>query len=306
MSTIPVQEEVPVEVAVPVELAPTETPVATTIESIAAPHEHVPDEHYQEPIAPSPFVYPPEDESLVDVLFLTRNRLEFTVESLTALRCTTDWSLVNRLWLYDDQSEDGTDRYLEHASQSFVRMGIQVSLRTGAWNSPLAVLLDCVKGNPCGRIAKVDNDALMPPGWLNIATDVLNRNPELDLLGIGYRDDYRPDDPPTTFSFTPARFVGGIGLFRIRVLRGIPIAEYDLRQWNGINQADMNVGWLTPGLPVILLDKIRFEPWKTYAARYCQCGYHRDWGKYSPKEDFFDWWSDSFHPIPNPYYIPKE
>ena len=191
-------------------------------------HVHVPDEHQRvvpatgtvefvptkvaASVQPTPVhTYPLENESLIDILVPCRNRLAFTRESLSVLLRTTDWPLVRHLWLYDDQSEDGTGEYLDEAGRRFNSHGVPTTVRHGKYNSPLGVLTACIKDNPCGRIAKVDNDALMPIGWLGIANSVLTLNPTIDLLGLGYRSALAPDLYMGPFTVTPSRFIGGIG-----------------------------------------------------------------------------------------------
>ena len=95
----------------------------------------------------------------VDILFVAKNRQEVTLESSAALECNTNWKLVRGLRTWDDTA--------------------------AMFGSPAAVMNQVFRepGAP-DIIAKIDNDVIVPPGWLDACWRVMVEHPELDLLGI--------------------------------------------------------------------------------------------------------------------------
>ena len=66
---------------------------------------------------------------LIDVLYVACNRRAFTEHTLDMLIDNTAWPLVNKLWLWDDGSTDGTDAVLE-AAWAAAALGVRVALVT--------------------------------------------------------------------------------------------------------------------------------------------------------------------------------
>jgi len=241
---------------------------------------------------------PEPDNDEIDILFLTCNRIEFTRAAFETLIRNTDWDLVTTLHLFDDGSTDGTVEYLRAAA---VRVPAKVNMVCGKWRCPLVALLRCVKESTARYIAKIDNDVICPPHWLRIAKRVMDSRSDLDLLGMGYQSQPLANHE-SAFDVQPAPFIGGVGLFRLGVVRdwyeqksqAFRWRDKPEREYAGIDQTQMNVGWLVPSLPMFLLDKMPIEPWKSLSDGYVKAGLQRDWGKYScgqPGDSrVWDWW----------------
>jgi glycosyltransferase involved in cell wall biosynthesis len=134
----------------------------------------------------------------VSLVFPAYNRLEFTKQAWAALMANTDWSLVEEFHVYDDGSTDGTCDFLaEEFDRRWcqpVRIApcermdmaqiINAEWHCSAFRSPMGVTLDWIRRSKAPLLAKLDNDTIYPPGWLNIALDVMERHPELDMLGL--------------------------------------------------------------------------------------------------------------------------
>ncbi len=232
---------------------------------------------------------------VADVLFLARNRLEYTTLALENLKRNTDWSLVGTLYLYDDQSEDGTREYLAQAVED---MPVEAVFKAGAWNQPISVLLDAARLSAAPLIAKIDNDMMVPARWLNISMGVMEEHEKLQLLGLAWRGDTVATEGD--FSFVEAIAIGGVGLFRrqtivdwyndpIEAAKAAPPSERYLR---GIDQRAMLSGWLVPNLPICHLDHVPFEPWLSHGKRYVEKGWQRPCSTYDPEMTaLWDWWA---------------
>jgi glycosyltransferase involved in cell wall biosynthesis len=161
---------------------------------------------------------------MIDILFLAHNRIEFTKASLETLCKNTDWSEVRRLIVSDDNSIDGTREYLKEFSYP-----CDTELVVGKFGGPVAVMNRYLcerEGENDGRIfAKIDNDVMVPPGWLNECLRTMSKHPELGLLGI---EAFTPlGTPPAgdARDYEPARHIGGIGLMRAGCFVTLPRAN---------------------------------------------------------------------------------
>ena len=145
-------------------------------------------------------------------------------------------------------------------------------------------------------IAKIDNDTIVPPGWLPACLDLMRRYPTVDLLGI---EPWTPDEklfpawpfPMATAPFfqdhrrvRPVSHIGGIGVFRRsafeRLGRPVPNpsdGRYGLTEWQWANPG-MVKAFIDPPLPVFLLDHLPFEPWRSLSRKYESEGIQRNVG----------------------------
>lgn len=130
---------------------------------------------------------------MIDILFLAHKRPKFTRASLKALLENTDLSLHgvdgetsstdNRLWMMTDGDLETFGEYQDHpllAGISARRHGGPVACLNGmmlddggVWCHPEAEFL-----------CKIDNDTIVPPGWLPACLDLMRHFPNVDLLGI--------------------------------------------------------------------------------------------------------------------------
>ncbi len=225
----------------------------------------------------------------VEILYLAFNRLAFTQVSFGLLLEHTDWSLVDRLVVYDDGSKDGTAEWLEDAvKQSAVE---EVEFWQTKHGSPVEVMIDYLAGTDCDVFAKIDSDIAVPSGWLQEAMFVMDRHPNLDLLGLAAGWTGRSSRGDSMLDYIPASNIGGVGLFRTSAFRKHPDlwshGRFGLTEWQ--HRHNPPRGWITPDLPVVQLDLIPEEPWRTLADYYVSKGWARAWPPYD--ESSADWWS---------------
>jgi GT2 family glycosyltransferase len=230
---------------------------------------------------------------VIDLIHLSHNRLEFTKASLAALQENTNWSKVGRLLLYDDNSSDGTREFVETWARE-AKIGSDVELRFGTFGHPVIVMLDYLRAFQRHSIfGKIDSDTMVPPGWLDQCLDVMERHPELDLLGIEAMNPV--DGSEQERGFTDARFIGGIGLMRAKAFfenPGLgPNGRYfGFTEWQERHK-NVKKGWLSPSLPVFLLDRLPMEPWRSFSKEYTQKFGQREWGPYDMgMAAMWEWW----------------
>jgi O-methyltransferase len=224
----------------------------------------------------------------VDLFYLTSNRLEFTRETLSALLANTDWEFVREFVVNDNNSIDGTKEWVRQAIKD---CPAPVRWIEANYTSPVAAMLNFIRSAHAPILAKVDNDAMMPPGWLRQSLEVMDRHPELQLLGTEAMYAHS-DDPQTVRSYTQAEFISGLGLYRrLAFARSQPAVMgkyFGLEEWQ-MAQPRLVRGWITPALGVFLLDRLPFEPWITYSKNYMARGWQRDSYKYEPASTLWKW-----------------
>ena len=236
----------------------------------------------------------------MEVVYLAWNRLEFTRKTFTTMLVNTNWNHVDRLVIYDDGSTDGTLEYLFHEA-GLLHGRIQITVVRTNRLGPVAILTHYIRNSGAELFARIDNDTMLPPRWLDECLELLQQNPNVDLLGIEARSEAAPSGPPPR-GVVDTSYIGGIGLMKRRAfadMMGIyPRVEVDGRssrfgfeEWQGIHN-DIRKVWIQPPLPVALLNRVPFEPWMGLSKLYVAAGWQRAWpGYYEPhRNDLWDWW----------------
>jgi GT2 family glycosyltransferase len=227
---------------------------------------------------------------MIDILYLTHGRLEFTIASMNSLIKQTDWSKVDRLIWYDDDSDDGTREYF-HEICVDIPCG-EIQFRPGVYGSPVKIMNDYIQRNDGSEVfAKIDNDVILPPYWLTECLTVMRRYPEIDLLGIEAFD-VAVGGRLLHRGWKPAQHIGGIGLMKRSAFDyGLPQPEgqrHGFTQWQE-EMGILNKAWLVPSLPVLLLDLMPTEPWASLSKKYIRDGFQRAWPPYDQKHTLWPW-----------------
>ena len=239
---------------------------------------------------------------MISLLFPAFNRLAFTKQSWAALMANTDWSLVSEFHVYDDGSTDGTASWLMMEIQRAPLKGqVRRSFHGTEFHSPMGVTLDWIKRSTAPMLAKLDNDTIYPPGWLNIALDVMARHPELDMLGLECMRAIAPTGGNTEYGYLPAKFISGLGVYRRAAFSHrsgvLNLPEdggyFGLEEWQQA-QRHLKYGWILPSLPVFLLDRLPMEPWRSLSEEYVRNSWQRTWSldlRYKPEQsEMWSWW----------------
>jgi hypothetical protein len=239
-----------------------------------------------------------EDHQLsISLLFPAYNRLAYTQQSSAALMANTDWSLVSEFHVYDDGSELDARVWLHGAALSVrIVSDLSVKFHATSFRSPMGVTLDWIKSSTAPFLAKLDNDTIYPPGWLNVALDVMKRNQDLDMLGLECMRQPVPAVQLMGRGYLPASYVSGLFLGRRKVFeKGLPAdgGYFGLEEFQ--QERKIKAGWILPSLPVFLLDRMPTEPWASLSAEYVRKGWQRSWSlalRYKLQQhEMWDWWT---------------
>lgn len=232
---------------------------------------------------------------MIDLLYLTFNRLAFTQASCAALLANTNWNRVGRLIIYDDGSTDGT---LEFIQKQKYPVPTEIRTQSFRWASPVEVMKHFLSPDTADVFAKLDSDCLCPSGWLDSALAVMDRRPELSLLGI---------EPPSSTihielgsangkGYALTNSIGGLGLMRSRCFEGADKMRAHsiyggFTDWQN-RHPEVTKGWLSPALQMPLLDRLPMEPWKSLSQEYIAKGWQRPWKNYSEADShLWEWWA---------------
>lgn len=236
---------------------------------------------------------------MIDVLYVSFNRLAYVKQTFQALLANTNWSLVNRLYICDDGSEDGTAEYLRDWLPRLDDRGINRRF-ISTFGGPVAAmnlyLNEAHDGPDSDRFAKIDSDFIVCPGWLEESLHQMTIHPGIDVFGLQPRLGPAQAPPCLTRTVEQARFIGGIGLIRHRTFelcRPRPSGEHGYQGWTQYQTAhDFRKAWITPDLPCFCLDLLPFEPWISQAREYVEKDWMRAWPAYDGMGDsYWDWWT---------------
>lgn len=120
------------------------------------------------------------------IMMVTYNRLDLTKQTLDNLFETTDHPF--NLIIIDNNSTDGTSDYiLDYCSDklsdgSFFK-GFE--LKKNEKNEGIAVARNqALKLSKDDWLSTIDNDVLLPKGWLTSCINILQKNPKFGMLGV--------------------------------------------------------------------------------------------------------------------------
>lgn len=232
---------------------------------------------------------------MLDLLFLSWNRWEFTEVALDCLIANTDWGEVNKLIVYDDGSEVETvERLVRRVFEEVPHEDVE--FRSTGYRSPVAVMVDYLKDTPSDIFVKIDNDVAVPPGWLGQLAEAWSD--DVDLLGMELGmppSDSVPDPPPVVRTAIPTRHIGGVGMMRTEAFGRRfpkPNGRFGFTEWQHIRRPRR--AWVFPEIDAVCLDRLPVEPWVSLSREYEQRGWQRPWWKYSmDAKERWEWMTSS-------------
>ena len=124
---------------------------------------------------------------IVNILFLTYDRLEYTQKAIARLLKSTNYPF--NLYIVDNHSTDGTVNWLREIENEYPNIR---EIIYNAENRGLAAPTnDFWKRVDSDLVGKIDNDTLVPDGWLERLVDAHQKSKKLGVVG-GWH--YRPED----------------------------------------------------------------------------------------------------------------
>lgn len=179
-----------------------------------------------------------EVKGKIPILMITWNRFEYTKKSIEAVLSYTD--LPFKLFIYDNNSTDGTKKYLNNLKDE--RVEIYFSRKNTGLVPPMNYFFNKFANHR--YVAKVDNDTIVSKNWMSKLKTVLDEFPLLAVeadhyLMLGYNIKNNNDYYKNLFSidFNGSRLyfsdiVGGTGtLIRNAAIDEIPEYEGTLSGW---------------------------------------------------------------------------
>jgi hypothetical protein len=243
---------------------------------------------------------------VIDLIYIAHKRPEYTEASLAALLVNTNWDLVNRVWFYTDGDMAPSVGWLANGCSPDTRYTCDFRELGG----PVPIMLDYLSHAPADLWAKIDNDVIVPRGWLDACVRTMDDCPELDLLGIepplsrtpapwapAAPVEYPEYNGHPMRRYAPCGSIGGIGLFRTRAFERYPQMQAfaggrgGFTDWQ-LKHPDIVKGWVVPPLDLFLLDRLPIEPWLSLGRKYEAQGQQRPWTHYSEEtaRTLAGWW----------------
>lgn len=224
-----------------------------------------------------------------DIVYVARDRLEFTQISFGWLLETTNWECFNRLYVYDDGSTDGTREWLEDAVRACPQEHYFVRCH---YHSPIGVMNAHVDKTDAEWFCKVDNDILLPHGWSEAMCSVIDSH-DIDFLGMEAGMSGQPEDG-WDGGYGPnwdCSHIGGVGLMRVgaikRYPRPVPNGRFGWTESQ--HKFKRKMAWISPDLRMACLDKIPDEPFPSLSSQYVDRGIQRRWHPYPKEMQEFYW-----------------
>ena len=174
---------------------------------------------------------------------------------------------------------------------------MQYEIREHSLGSPVAVMNDYVSSTDSELFAKVDNDLVLPPAWLDAMVGVMDSNRTLDLLGM--ESPFMEPPPPGwdgKYTWTTWKHIGGVGLMRTYFFR--QTGPMDVDGYHGFTGHQWRYGprrgWITPDILCCLLDRCPVEPWISLSVKYERNNWQRRWKKIPNEYSiYWDWFTES-------------
>lgn len=245
----------------------------------------------------------------VDILYLAKGRLEFTKQTFKMLLANTNWDLVDKLVVYDDGSRVKDAKWLKMAAGD---SGVKHESRSTSLRSPVAVMNHYLDRREGDMFAKIDNDIIVPPGWLEAMLQVMEDEPELVLLGMESGMSGRPkEDWDGRYGVNhDCSHIGGVGLMRGNAFRKserpVPNGRFGFTEFQ--HRFYPPRAWIKPDLKMCALDQLPFDPWMSLAEKYIDEGESRRWPKY-PADMFnyyWSWWNPHLRLVQGLGIVPAE
>jgi len=235
----------------------------------------------------------------VDLMVPVYNRAEYTRECLDNLIKNTSWENVRKLSVYNVCSEDGARRVIDEMLSPF--KGAPYEVVDLAKMTVHDVQNIHVMKAETPFVVKIDNDTVVPPRWLETALSVQSRYPFIGLLGLyPWLGISLEGLVPDQYRYAPTPVVGGLFLSKVSVFREAPCLPKTLgggycgfQEWQRTFTRSVIKAWIVPGIHVILLDMIPFDPWASLGKSYIKRGWQRMCKPYSPDNKVLDWWRNN-------------
>ncbi|MFA5558765.1 MAG: glycosyltransferase [Methanofastidiosum sp.] len=210
-----------------------------------------------------------EVKSKIPILMITWNRLEYTKKAIEAIRKNTKNYI---LFIWDNNSTDGTKKYLKVLNDKNIEVHFED--KNVGLVPPMNYFFEKFKNYK--YIAKVDNDTIVPKGWLDKLKEVLDELPLFAVeanhyLMLNYdikeNEDYYRHFYSVDFKGSKlylSEMVGGTGVLIRRSMINEPIPEHKgtLSGWIMYQHSKNYVSAFYTGVWIDRLDQIGTNQYK--------------------------------------------
>ena len=166
----------------------------------------------------------------VHILYLTFNRLFYTKKTLPALLESAD-TVSCQIRIVDNGSTDGTVEYLQKLSHPRIERVIYNNKNKGL----VKPTKQFWKDSHSELVGKIDNDILVPKGWIEKLVDAHQKIPELGVVGYCH---FRKEDFNNNKVKKKVENINGIYIRRQPWIGGnYIIKSHHLNKYSGYTQS---------------------------------------------------------------------
>ena len=235
----------------------------------------------------------------LSIMFLACHRPAYCEKALSTLVTNTDWAKVESFYIMQDYGTESGGGQIEALFHNFLSLWRPhkpcafLKKHSACYGGPIPAMLEFLRVCRSDILVKIDEDTLMPPGWLDhILRLITPLHRARVAIGLEPFKGYSLDCSEPRTLIPANRPVGGLFAIPRRLFLDHPLKVsgriYDgWYEWQLENHANFIPLWLSPGLPVCLLDRIPSGPWRDLGAQYEQAGLQRPWKRYNPDADLW-------------------
>jgi len=186
------------------------------------------------------------------VLLSCYKRPEYTEKCIQALEVAQEYHDIE-FYMVDDGSGDSTSILLHNSSLpgTIVSRDMNVGLRDNVID-----FYRHASDYQVNYLCKMDNDCMVPIGWLNDLISIMDNNQELDIISPNVYPSniaHKISRKEAGLGYRPAKTVGGLWCMRSELVEGMEFNKYNVQGIKGawsltdqiITENDPTVGWTT-------------------------------------------------------------
>jgi len=137
---------------------------------------------------------------------------------------------VNKLWVIDDSSIDGSYVYLYEVLKNIIpRLPCESHIIQLSIGNSVGHLNYVLENSDADYFIKIDNDIVIPAGYVEALLAIMTMDESLAFLMMGECSGFPFIEKPFEYVYRPSNHIGGVGMFKGSLMRDIGIVPTEAR-----------------------------------------------------------------------------